>query len=68
MCKMFRPCSRARKDRENYDNDVGGKSWRRRVRIIFKVDGPGNVVTVLMSKGLASRSDLFVTKTKNDSF
>jgi hypothetical protein len=35
---------------------------------IFKVDGPGHVVTILMSKGLASTSDTFDTKTKNDSF
>ena len=33
---------------------------------IFKVDGPGNVVTILMSQGIASTSDTFVTKTKND--
>jgi len=42
-----------------------GRSWRCCVRImgsIFKVDGPGNVVTILMSKGPASTSDTFVTK------
>ena len=64
---MFQPCSRARKDRENYDDDVGGRSWRSRVRVmdsIFKVDGPGNMVTTLMSKG----HDAFVTKTNNHSF
>ena len=49
---------------------LGGRPWKCRVRImdfIFKVDGPGNVVTILMSKGLASTSDTFATKTKNDS-
>jgi hypothetical protein len=55
------------------DDGVEGRSWRCRVKItlsIFKVDGPGNVVTILMPKGLASAStsDTFVTKPKNDSF
>ena len=35
---------------------------RRAMYSIFKLDGPGYVVTILMSKGLASTSDTFVTE------